>query len=46
MRLSFLTFAEIAKLNTREMFCNHQIMKSNPCKIYFFPVTKLNGHEI
>ena len=36
MRLSFLIFAEIAKLNTRDLFCNHQIAKLDTCKIYIF----------
>ena len=36
MKLSFLIFTEIAKLNTREMFCNHQIAKLNTRKIKFF----------
>ena len=33
MRLPFLMFTEIAKLNTREMFCNYQIAKSNTRKM-------------
>ena len=33
MRLSFLIFTEIAKLNTREMFDNNQIAKLNTRKI-------------
>ena len=35
MRLSFL-ITEIAKLNTRETFCNHQIAKFNTRKVEFF----------
>ena len=34
MRLWFLIF--IAKLNTGEMFCNHQIVKSKTSKMQFF----------
>ena len=37
MRLSCLIFAEIAKLNTREMFCTHQITKLNTPQNLFFP---------
>ena len=33
MRLLFLIFIEIAKLNTREMFSNHQIGKLNTHKM-------------
>ena len=33
MRLSFLIFTEIAKLNTGEMFDNNQIEKLNTRKI-------------
>ena len=36
MRLLFLVFIEIAKLNTREMFCNHQIVKLNTHKMLSF----------
>ena len=36
MRISFLAFIEIAKLNTREMFCSQQIVKLNTRKMYFF----------
>ena len=36
MRLSFLIFTEIAKLNTSEMFCNHQIAKLNTRKNLIF----------
>ena len=38
MRLSFLIFNEIAKLNSCVMFCNHQIAKLNfffNCEIKF-----------
>ena len=35
MRLSFLIFTEIAKLNTREMFRNHQISRLNTLKMFF-----------
>ena len=46
MRLLFLIFTEIAKLNTREMFCNHQIAKI-PAKCNFvFPIVKLSTHKI
>ena len=41
MRLSFLIFTEIAKLNTREMYCNHQIATLNTRKMLF-----LSDHEI
>ena len=33
MRLSFPVLIEIAKLNTREMFCNNQIVKLNARKM-------------
>ena len=33
MKLSFLIFTEIAKLNTREIFCNYQISKLDICKM-------------
>ena len=36
LRLLFLTFTEIAILNTPEMFCNHQIAKLNIRKMFFF----------
>ena len=36
MRLSFIIFTEIRKLNTREMFGNHQIAKLNTRKMWFF----------
>ena len=36
MRLSFLIFTEIMKLNTCKMFCNHQIPKLNTRKMFFF----------
>ena len=36
MRLSFHIFTEIAKLNTHEMFFNHQIAKLNTLKMYIF----------
>ena len=36
MRLSFLIVTEIAKLNIREIFCNHQIFKLNTHKMQFF----------
>ena len=36
MKLSFLIFTEIAKLNTCEMFSNRQIAKLNTRKTYFF----------
>ena len=39
MRLLFLIFPEIAKLNTREMFCNHQI-------VFFFSITKYNTFNL
>ena len=46
MRLLFLIFTEIAKLNTREMFCKHQIAKI-PAKCNFvFPIVKLSAHKI
>ena len=35
MGLSFLIFTKITKLNTREMFCNHQIAKLKTRKMYF-----------
>ena len=46
MRLSFLIFTEIAKLNTREMFCNRRIAKLNTRKMYFFPIAKLSTGKI
>ena len=36
MRLSFLIFTEIAKLNTLEMFCDYQIVILNTRKKLFF----------
>ena len=36
MRLLFLIFTKIAKLNTREMFYNNQIAKLNTRKMQFF----------
>ena len=36
MRLLFLSFTKIAKLNTREMFYNNQIAKLNTRKMQFF----------
>ena len=33
MRLSFLIFTEIAKLNARKMFFNRQIAELNTCKM-------------
>ena len=36
MRFSFLSFTEIAKLNTGEIICNHQIAKLNTRKMSFF----------
>ena len=42
MRLLFLTFPEIAKLNTREIFCNHLIAKLDTHKIYFCKIAKLS----
>ena len=36
IRLSFFISTEIVKLNTYEMFCNHQIEKLNTRKMYFF----------
>ena len=42
MRLLFLTFPEITKLNTREIFCNHHIAKLDTHKIYFFKIAKLS----
>ena len=41
MRLSFLVFTEIAKLNTREIFCNQQIAKLDTHNMLFF-----SNHEI
>ena len=41
MELLFLIFTEIAKLDTRGMFCNHQIVKLNIRKMYFY-----SNHEI
>ena len=46
MRLLFLIFTKIAELNTRELFCNHQIADLNNRKMYFFPIVKLNTREI
>ena len=42
MSLLFLIFPEIAKLNTRETFCNHHIAKLDIHKIYFFKIAKLS----
>ena len=36
MKLSFLIFNKNAKLNTREIFCNHKIAKLNTRKMFFF----------
>ena len=41
MRLSLLIFTEIAKLNTRELFCNHQIVKLDTSKFLFFSNRKI-----
>ena len=41
MRPSFLIFTEIATLNTRELFYNHQIAKLNTRKMYFFSNPKI-----
>ena len=46
MRLLFLIFTEIAKLNTRAMFWNQQITKLNINKMFFFPVLKVSTREI
>ena len=45
MRFLFLSFTEIAKLNTGEIICNHQIAKLNTCKMSFFPIVKLSTRE-
>ena len=42
MKLLFLIFPEIAKLNTREIFCNPHIVKLDIHKIYFFNIAKLS----
>ena len=36
MRVFFLIFTEIAKLDIHEMFCNDQIVKLNSRKMSFF----------
>ena len=36
MRFLFLSFTEIAKLNTGEIICNHQIVKLNTRTMSFF----------
>ena len=46
MRLSFLRYTEIVKLNACEIFCNHQISKLNTAKCNFFPIGKLSACEI
>ena len=46
MRLSFLIFTEIAKLNICEMFCNKCISKLNTRKMYFFPISQLSTRQI
>ena len=33
-------------LNTREIFCNHQITKLNTCKMFFFPIANLSTWKI
>ena len=45
MRLLFLIFTKIGKLNTREIFCNHQIAKLDTRKM-FFPIAKLSTCKI
>ena len=45
MRFSFLSFTEIAKLNTGEIICNHQIAKLNTRKMSFFSIVKLRTRE-
>ena len=45
MRLSFLIFTKIAKLNTCEMRDNHQIVKLSTHK-RFFPLAKLSTCEM
>ena len=46
MRLLCLIFDEIADLNTREVFRNHQIAKLNAKKCFFFSISKLSTPEI
>ena len=46
MRLSFFISTEIVKLNTLEMFGNHQIEKLNTRKMYFFLSAELSNLEI
>ena len=36
MRFLFLSFTEIAKLNTGEIICNHQIVKLNTRTMSFY----------
>ena len=44
MRFSFLSFTEMAKFNTGEIICNHQIAKLKKC--HFFPIAKLSTRKI
>ena len=45
MRISFFISTEIVKLNTLEMFGNHQIEKLNTRKMYFFLSAELSNLE-
>ena len=42
----FPIFIEIAKLNTREIFRNDQIVKLNNCKMFFFSIAELSACEV
>ena len=42
---SFFVFTEIVKSNTRERFCNYQIVKLNTRKMHFVPNVKLSSRE-
>ena len=46
MRFSFLSFTEIAKLNTGEIICNHQIAKLNTRNMSFLTIAKLSTRKI
>ena len=42
----FPIFIEIAKLNTREIFRNDQIVKLNNRKMFFFSIAELSTCEV
>ena len=46
MKLLFLIFTGIAKLNTHKMFYNHQIAKSNTSEVNAFEVSQEERHKI